>query len=81
MLSTMLINLYSNMSASANYSAILPITPPATFPATVVFTLFALATFIKYKNLFLETLGLTTGRHVTTNSALIISIYDYLFTS
>lgn len=53
MLSTELINLYSNMSASANHSAMLPVRPPAIPPAAIVSTLFALAAFIEYKNLVL----------------------------
>lgn len=72
MLGKKLINLYSNMSALANHSAMLPVTPPAAPSATIVSTLFALVAFIKYKNLFLETPGLATGSHMTTDNALII---------
>lgn len=51
MLSIKLINLYSNMSALANYSTILFVIPPAIpfaiFFAFVVSTLFAPAAFIE----------------------------------
>ena len=81
MLSTELINLHSNMFAPANHSAISPVTPPAAPSATVVSMLFTLTAFIKYKNLVLETPGLATGSHVTTDNALTIWIYDQLLTS
>lgn len=76
MLNTELINLYSNMSAPANYSAMSPVTYPATLLAAVVFTLFAPVAFIKYKNLVLETPGLAINRYMTIDSAFIIWIYD-----
>ena len=72
MLSTELINLHSNMSALANHSEMSPVTPPATPLAVVVSTLFALGAFIEHKNLVLRTLGLITGSHITTDSALIL---------
>ena len=81
MLSTELINLYSNMSAPANYSAMSSVTPPAAPSAAVVSTLFVPAAFIEYKNLVLGTTGLATGSHVTTNSALTIWIHDQPFRS
>lgn len=75
-----LINLYNNMSASANYSTtstvIAPATPSAAFPAPVVSTLFALTTFNEYKNLVLGLLSLATGSHVTMDITLIIWIHD-----
>ena len=81
MLSIELINLYSNMSALANYSAMSPVTPPATPPAAVISMLFASAAFIEHKNLVLETLDLAIGSHVTTDSVLTIWIHDQPFTS
>ena len=72
MLSTELINLHSNICALANPSAMSPVTPPTTPPAAIIFMLFALATFIKYKNLVLGTTGLAIGSHVTTDSAFTI---------
>lgn len=75
-----LINLYSNMSAQANYSVMLPITTPAGFSATVISTLFASSAFTENKNLILETPDLATGNYVITDSALNIWIYDQCFT-
>lgn len=72
MLSTKLINLYSNIFALANHSAMSPVTAPAAPLATVISTLFALAAFIKNKNLVLRTSGLAIGSHVTTDNALTI---------
>lgn len=72
MLSTKLINLYSNIFALANYSAMSPVTPPAASPAAVVSMLFASAVFIKYKNLLLEIPGLATNSYVRTDSILTI---------
>lgn len=76
MLSTELINLHSNISASANHFTMLLITPPAALPAAVVSMLFALIVFIEHKNLVLETPGLATGSYVTTDNTFIICIYD-----
>lgn len=72
MLSTELINLYSNMLALANHSAMSLITPPATSPVAIVSILFAPAAFIKHKNLVLGTTSLATGSHVTVDIAFTI---------
>ena len=76
MLGKKLINLSSNMFALANYSAmslVIPFATPLVIPpALVIFTLFTLAAFIKYKNLVLETLILAIGSHMPTDSAFII---------
>lgn len=84
MFSTELINLHINMCGLANYSVIslviLPAIPPAISLAFIVFTFFALAAFIEYKNLFLKTLCLAIGSYMTLDNILTIWIYDYLFT-
>lgn len=72
MLSTELINLYNNIFALANYSAMLPVTLSTSFFAAIVSILFTLTAFIKHKNLVLETPSLATGSHVITESAFII---------
>lgn len=77
MLSTELINLYSNMSALANLSAMSPVIPPA----PVLSTLLAPAAFNKHKNLVLGTPGLATRSHVTNNSPFSIWIHNQPFTS
>ena len=81
MLGIQLTNLHSNISTPAHYSTISHITPLAAPPATVISTLFAPTAFIEYKNLVLRTPGLATCSHMTTDSDVIIWIYNQHFTS
>ena len=64
MMSMELINLYSNMFATTNDSALLPIT----FPPPVIFMLIALTACNKHKNLVLGILSLKTSSHIIKNS-------------
>lgn len=72
MLSTKLINLHSNISVLANYFAMSPVISPIAPPTTIVSTLFALAAFIKYKNLVLGIPDLAIGSYMTTENILTI---------